>query len=208
VADRTSQQVADGLARARESVMRASVASSAHRTVTESVGEERESIRAFDLPIDGNGGIYGGIAWGRAIHKCIEAVGRGRDGKSLTAFIAAVVADEGLRPEQCSEVARLLGELRKSECWTSLMAAGAPCFELPVMSVSRDGDRTVVSEGVIDAATLHDGGWFVADWKTDGVDEATWTHRAEKYRKQVAAYEQMLTALSGRPSRSELHRVR
>ena len=177
--------------------------------MTESAKSERETERTYDLRLASGRGA----AWGRAVHRALEACGRGRSGEALERFIRAVVMDERLDEggadvdELVSELATLVERIRDSEAWRDLLRAERRAFELPVVRVAPDGDGTVVTEGVIDAAALVDGEWRIYDWKTDDVPDETWTERLRSYERQVAAYADMLRELAGRPARGEVRRV-
>ncbi|HWG33182.1 MAG TPA: UvrD-helicase domain-containing protein [Gemmatimonadaceae bacterium] len=205
---RTSEQplseLLDAIAAANGRVMTAATPSLTRCTVTESARDERERARAYDLPRASGRGV----AWGRAVHRCIEAAGRGRTGAALSAFAAAVVADEELNDECAAELCTLVSELQRSDVWKQLMRGENARFELPVMHVSDDGGRALVTEGVIDAAALTDDKWLVVDWKTDAANGDEWGRRKARYDEQVGAYEAILTALSQRPATSEIHRIR
>ncbi|HEX6535264.1 MAG TPA: UvrD-helicase domain-containing protein [Gemmatimonadaceae bacterium] len=176
-------------------------------TVTESAKEARFERRAYDVPEQGTGAGTG-AAWGRAVHRSIEALGRGRRGDALHAFVAAVARDEGLEAEQRERLASLLGEVERSGAWRRLTAHGAPRIELPVMRcISESGQERIV-EGVIDAAALGEDGWLVVDWKSDDVTDDVWRERAAQYGRQVAAYVEMLSALTGREAKGVVERVR
>lgn len=202
--ERSAQYVKQAIADARHNVKRAATASIAHKTVTESAKELRESAHVYDLPVEKSTGK----AWGRAVHRCIEGAGRGRSGASLSAFIAAILSDEGLNQNQSTEIEGLINGIRESAVWARLMSGERPLFELPVMQLTHETAIETVVEGVIDAAALTDGEWLMADWKTDSVGETEWVRRLGQYEEQVGAYQMMLSALSGRPAHSEIRRVR
>ena len=204
VTDRTVANVTEAISAAALHVERARDSSIRRRTVTESAREQREAARAYDLPID-NGR---GAAWGRAVHRCIEAAGCGRTGASLRAFAAAIAADEGLSGHHATELETLIVDLRQSDVWKRLTHDGSARFELSVMRVADGNSGPVLTEGVIDAATLTDGEWLVVDWKTDAAGGDAWAKRKPRYDRQVGAYEEILTALSQYPATSEIHRVR
>jgi len=204
VTDRTVANVTEAISAAALHVERARDSSIRRRTVTESAREQREAARAYDLPID-NGR---GAAWGRAVHRCIEAAGCGRTGASLRAFAAAVAADEGLSGHHATELETLIVDLRQSDVWKRLTHDGSARFELSVMRVADGNSGLVLTEGVIDAATLTDDEWLVVDWKTDAATGDEWAARKAKYDGQVSAYAEMLTALSQHPASSTIHRVR
>jgi ATP-dependent helicase/nuclease subunit A len=204
VADRTLPEVVTATTAATDRVARASEASIVRHTVTESAREQLETARTYDLPRDGGRGA----AWGRAVHRCIEAAGRGRTGPSLLAFAAAVASDEKLSDDHAAELESLILDLQRSDVWKRLTRNGSARFELPVMRVAEEGVTPILTEGVIDAAALLDDEWLVVDWKTGAASGDEWARRKARYEKQVGAYEAILTALSQHSSTSEIHRVR
>jgi len=204
VVDRDATYIAGAIADAADGVTRASIASMSHRTVTESVKEQREDALMYDRSPDGGKGT----AWGRAVHRCIEAMGRGRSTESLRAFGAAVASDEALDPADADVLIALVDDVRQSDVWNRLTANGRAYFELPVMRYSVDAERAVLTEGVIDAAALTDDEWLIVDWKTDSATGDEWAARKAKYDGQVGAYAEMLTALSQHSASSTIHRVR
>lgn len=204
VTDRTLPEIVDATAAATDRVTRASEASITRHTVTESAQEEREVARAYDLPRDKGRGP----AWGRAVHRCIEGAGRGRAGQSLRAFAAAVASDESLSDDDAFQLEALIVDLQQSDVWKRLTRDGSARFELPVMRVGEGGSALVLTEGVIDAAALTDGGWLVVDWKTDAASGDEWAARKSRYDKQVGAYEAILGSLSQHGATGEIHRIR
>ncbi|NUO65047.1 MAG: UvrD-helicase domain-containing protein [Gemmatimonadaceae bacterium] len=201
------QRSADELREATENATRrlglASVPTLRVATVTESVKEQRETARAYDLPK----ATSPGAAWGRAVHRAMEAVGRGRSGESLDVFLAAVAREEELDAERSAALPRLVAELTASERWTRLMA-NAPALELTIMSRTTEDGADLLTEGVIDAASRDADGWTLLDWKTDGVADAEWAKRVDQYERQVGTYGEMLTALTGAPAAGEIVRAR
>ncbi|MEO8227725.1 MAG: UvrD-helicase domain-containing protein [Gemmatimonadota bacterium] len=179
-----------------------------HATVTESAKAERELQRNYDVRPSGGHGA----AWGRAVHRAIEAMGRGRTGAALEQFIRAIAADERLGvtgpvpDETIATLMRVLDQVRERPEWLALQA-GRAAYEVPIVRiVERDGKPQLV-EGVIDAVGFGPG-VTVLDWKTDEVDGVTWHEREAAYRKQVEMYAAMLTALDGEAAAGELVRVR
>ena len=135
-------------------------------------------------------------------------MGRGRSGEKLHAFIAAVAADEGLSAEQSGELKELARNVSESEAWRSLFEHGEPQFELSIMQRSHDGDVEVLTEGVIDAASVNAEGWIVVDWKSDLVGDDAWGERLVKYERQVGKYADLLGALTGLHVDTSIERVR
>src|SRR6185312_4524418 len=201
---RSLSEVLDAITAANTRVMTAAASSLMRHTVTESARDERETARVYDL----RRASGRGVAWGRAVHRCIEAAGRGRTGAALSAFAAAVVADEELDDECAAELCTLISELQQSDVWKRLTRDGSARFELPVMRVAEGGSALVLTEGVIDAAALTDGEWLVVDWKTDAASGDEWAARKSRYDKQVGAYEAILTALSQHGATGAIHRIR
>ena len=148
-----------------------------------------------------------GMAWGRAVHRSIEAMGRGRAGASLKAFVEAVANDEELDAAQAAALWPVVERVASSSQWQSVVADGVPAFELTIMRASdRDGVETI-AEGVIDAVTGSEGGYRIVDWKTDVADDAAWATREVTYARQVETYAEMLATLTGTPVSGRLERV-
>lgn len=173
------------------------------QTVTQSAKEASEPT-----PFVLRGQAVGdGQAWGRAVHRVIEAYLRGRRDETLGAFARAVAHDERLSPALEAELLAFAADAATAAWSRRIPADAAVRPELTVMRQIADGGAAVITEGVIDAATLHDGAWSVVDWKTDRVDAAEWGRRAEGYRRQVTLYGEILTGLSGVPCVVEVERV-
>jgi ATP-dependent helicase/nuclease subunit A len=180
-------------------------------TVTESAKADRELHAAYGaVPIGGTGL---GAAWGRAVHRAVEGMGRGRVGESLAAFVEAVARDERLAPDEAglaAAAARLtdvLVRIRGTDAWHALMASPARLLECPMVGVTHDGDREQAVEGVADAVLLHGDHCHVLDWKSDDVADGAWSERAPTYERQVAAYARIVRALTGLQASAELVRV-
>jgi ATP-dependent helicase/nuclease subunit A len=180
----------------------ASEASLRFVTVTESAKQERDEEREYDLPSGG-----AGVAWGRAVHRTLEGMGRGRTGDNLRAFISAVAADQKLSAEQSEELGRLAAKIGSSEAWRALFDGGRPQFELSIMRCTEEDEIEVITEGVIDAAVAAGDQWLVVDWKSDKVGDEVWRERSTKYERQVSAYAEMVSALTGLEVRSRVERV-
>jgi ATP-dependent helicase/nuclease subunit A len=200
---RSAASIAAAAVEAEERRKEASTPSIRFVTVT----EEAKGTDA-EQSLDGERGGRGrGVAWGRAVHRSIEALGRGRSGDSLHSFVRAVAVAEELDGADAEDLVALIERTAASEGWRSLVAGGEPRLELTLMSrVERDGVETIL-EGVIDAAVLGDAGWRVVDWKSDVVDAAGWAAREARYAHQVDAYSLMLAALSGRPATGAVERL-
>lgn len=201
--ERSAASLSEATAEASARVARAGVASLRFVTVTE------QAKGTIDDPNTGFAGRGAGLgtAWGNAVHRSIEALGRGRSGESLRAFVRAVALDEGLSAELSDALYPLIERTADSDAWKSLVAAGEMHVELAIMGYGMVDGVETITEGVIDAAVLGPDGWTVADWKTDAVDDATWAKREGNYARQVTAYAELLAALSSQPATGRVERV-
>jgi len=204
----------DGVTDSRAAAGRATVS---RTSVTRSAKAEHAENRAEDVAwasgpreqkVQGRG-----KAWGSAVHRVIEGLGRGRRGDNLRAFARAVAAAEGLAA--AAEVERIANELVEvaERVWASgagevLEGAASRRFEwaLTVTDTGADGVQRL-TEGVIDAAAFNGQTWQVLDWKTDDVDAATWTERSVAYQAQVDRYAAIIAKLRGGPAKGTLRRT-
>ena len=170
-------------------------------TVTESARAEKDAARALHPTTTAQEGSS--RAWGRAVHRVIEALGRGRRGENLSAFIAAVVHDEQLADGKIAILERIAGEVLGSESWGALSTAGMARYEFPVARAIEVAGRVELVEGVIDAASFDGSVWRVFDWKTGGPGVTT----NPEYLAQVQAYAQIISALSKSAATGEIIRV-
>ncbi len=204
--EETSNQIIARASAADARRLAAAQPSQAVRTVSQAAKEHAEDAeRTLHRRYRRVEGEARGPAWGRAVHRTLEAAGRGREGVRLGAFVNAVVRDEGLvgpDDDVSAESTRLLAlveRIRASTDWTALRDAAVRRFELTVATcervedAGRDGGELLrVTEGVLDAAHLDGERWTVLDWKSDAVDDATWAERRVKHEQQVALYAAML----------------
>jgi ATP-dependent helicase/nuclease subunit A len=149
-----------------------------------------------------------GRAWGSALHRALEARGRGREGARLRDHVAAIVRDEELGEEAIDVILRKVEEVASGAEWRALTAAGGGVFELPVMSVAGGDGTARVMEGVIDAAVQRDGGWVLYDWKTDRAGDDVWDQLVPKYEQQIAGYVETVKRLTGADVSGEVVRIR
>jgi ATP-dependent helicase/nuclease subunit A len=204
--ERSTESLLEAVHDATARVVTAGIPSLRFVTVTE---EAKGTAAEQSLAAPRTGGTPGrGLSWGRAVHRALEALGRGRTGDSLRAFVGAVAVDELLDPAMTAELLPLIERTAASDAWKSLISAGLPRVELTVMRRTESAGVESVTEGVIDAAAIGPDGWRVLDWKTDLVEGAEWTERHERYSRQVDAYVELLVALTGQPGQGVVERVR
>jgi ATP-dependent helicase/nuclease subunit A len=208
---RLSRTAADLRARIDELTARRSVAGRATiaaTSVTRSAKGEHAERRAEDAAWASGAGepkVQGrGKAWGSAVHRVIEGLGRGRRGAGLVAFARAVAADEGLAVTAgeagpvAAELVAVAERVGASIAGPSLDGAATRRFEWTVaLADTEAGGAQRVTEGVIDAAAFDGLAWQVLDWKTDEVDDETWAARAVAYQAQVDRYAEIIGRLRG-----------
>ena len=148
-----------------------------------------------------------GRAWGSAVHRCIDAMLRGRTGESLRLFMRAVLNDEGVAMSALERLMQLLDTVAQSPTWKSIKTAGVARSELSVMRAERVGDRVIVTEGVIDVAVDDGTQWRVIDWKSDHADDDAWAAKMQRYTDQVTGYATLLQAITDRPAAGSIERV-
>jgi ATP-dependent helicase/nuclease subunit A len=200
------EALAAAIAHADSRRQRAAEPSLVVSTVTESAKGDVEhwpARRAADASADG-----ARVAWGRAVHRALEALGRGRRGRSLEGFLDAVARAEGLTAHQRIALGAVIRAAERSGLWQYLAEGDIVRVELPVMHCERDGTRTILTEGVIDMTARTPDGWRVVDWKTDDVDEQTWQARLRQYTRQVERYAEILRALTGECVAAQIERIR
>jgi ATP-dependent exoDNAse (exonuclease V) beta subunit len=206
--ERSAASLIAATAEATASVRVAATASLRFTTVTEEAkGTDAEASVVTARAAGERAPAGRGVSWGRAVHRSIEALGRGRTGESLRAFVRAVATDESLDDELSAALLPLVERTASSDAWRSLLAAGGPQVELTVMRRSEQAGVETITEGVVDAAAQGPDGWRIVDWKSDDVDDAGWAARREKYERQVEAYVQMLAALTGQGAEGAVVRV-
>lgn len=175
----------------------------AWKTVTASAKAELLARQALeDVSVEGRGA---GAAWGRAIHRSLEAAGRsGSEG--LKATVRRIAAEEAIEP-RAADVLQAVHRVFAGPVWQELMAAPERRFEWPIAGwVDSEGTSTYL-EGVIDAAWQTADGWKIVDWKTDDVAGDVWAAREPMYQKQLETYSQLLTSALSVTVESELVRV-
>ena len=150
---------------------------------------------------------------GPGIHRALEAMGRGRSGASLDAFVRAVARDERLAVDEAglaaaaAELLEVLSRIRETPEWRELVASRSRLLECPMVRVTRDGPREEIVEGVADAVIVEAGGVRVLDWKSDDVADDVWAAREPAYRRQVGLYADMIRGLTGIEATGALVRV-
>jgi len=132
--------------------------------------ENVTSLAKKDLEVpEWRRGSYG-MAWGRAVHKMLEIVGRG-NGKDVNLDLLAknVLVAEEMSLEKKSELVRLVQSIMRSEFWVRVKHAERKLFEVPFSILTDTQALPTILTGAIDLAFLESAGWVIADFKTDDV---------------------------------------
>jgi len=175
-------------------------------------GEWESSDTGRPASAGGHRSEPGGIPWGNAVHRALEAAAAGIEGESLRTLCRNVLVEEGLTDDagealHLDELLVLIGEVRRSDLWKRVEAAQQVLVEIPIsfrttcadaarmVGAPDDGDDApLVLDGVIDLAFKEDDGWVLVDWKTDRSPTEETVHR---YARQLQVYQACWEALSG-----------
>ncbi|MBC8086290.1 MAG: UvrD-helicase domain-containing protein [Phycisphaerae bacterium] len=152
---------------------------------------------------------------GTLVHAALEAALRGRTGTELREYAAALVwhevpeADDAKRAELLREILGAVDDAKRTESWTLLTSgANRPLPELNVANFAVRAKTAVLTEGVIDAAVLHNGEWVVVDWKLNRSSEPVWQRLMEVYQQQAASYVETLQIRTAASGNARIERLR
>jgi ATP-dependent helicase/nuclease subunit A len=143
-------------------------------------------------------GSYG-MAWGRAVHRMLEIVGRG-DGKDVKLYGLAknVLVAEEMGMEKKVELVRLVESIMGSEFWERVKKAEKKLFEVPFSILTDKEAVSTILTGAIDLAFLESGGWVIADFKTDDVRDNLQSF-VDYYAPQVQIYSRHWAEITKQP---------
>lgn len=153
--------------------------------------------KALEVP-EWRRGSYG-MAWGRAVHKMLEIVGRG-NGKDVKLDLLAknVLVAEEMNLDKKGELKRLVEAIVESEFWDRVKKADRKLFEVP-FSILMDKEKLpTILTGAIDLAFLESDGWVIADFKTDDVRTDLQSF-VDYYTPQVQIYCQHWAEITQQP---------
>jgi ATP-dependent helicase/nuclease subunit A len=176
-------------------------------------------------PAEGSRTMARGFEWGSVVHAALASAARGTEGKALEAVCRSLLVeyerpvDDRGEPLELWELLGLVRAVRSSDLWARAMAADR-CYPEIGFAAPRAGSLSGVNgagggpgppgsamsqpipewvEGVIDLAFREDGGWVIADYKTDVGDDPDFERRATAYRRQVELYAECWAELTGDP---------
>jgi len=144
-----------------------------------------------------------GMSWGRIVHHVLNVVGRGDDVDLELLVRNALVAEErdlGEKWRMLDLIEAILG----SEFWARMQKAERKYFEIPfsvktdAKALELDEDLPIILTGVIDLVFWEDGGWVIADYKTDEIERSL-KKFIDYYAPQVKIYSQFWEQITGEP---------
>jgi ATP-dependent helicase/nuclease subunit A len=153
----------------------------------------------------------------------IETEGLPVGDEELLGMAGNALAAVGLGREEAAELSSLARSIVRSEFWSRAMTAGRKHFEVPfsVRVGPKDRDYAglasaaplvalggarpvavapgapVLVSGAIDLAFFEEGGWVIADYKSDRVSEAGLDALVAYYRPQVELYTRFWAKITG-----------
>jgi ATP-dependent helicase/nuclease subunit A len=158
--------------------------------------ESVTSLAKKDLEVpEWRRGSYG-MAWGRAVHKMLETVGKW-DGyweastdrylQRLIQLSENVLVAEEISLDKRVELAKLVLSITGSEFWERVKQAERKFFEVPFSILTDREALPTILTGAIDLVFLKSEGWIIADFKTDDVRDNLQSF-VDYYAPQVKIY--------------------
>jgi len=157
-----------------------------------------------DLPGWSDSGL--GMSWGRVVHHVLNVVGRG-DEVDLELLVRNALVAEERDPGERFRMFDLIKSILDSELWSRMQKAEKKYFEIP-FSVKTDtkelpgleggNGKDVILSGVIDLVFWEEGGWVIADYKTDEI-ERNLQKFVDYYSPQIKIYSQFWEQITGEP---------
>jgi ATP-dependent helicase/nuclease subunit A len=135
-----------------------------------------------------------GMSFGNVIHQALEVLTRDRGRTDLEQLIPALLAAHACPADEKKEVIDLLARVQETALWRRALASPELLCEVPFGVFADDTYLT----GTVDLAFREEGGWVLADYKTDAVkDEIHLEQLVDYYRPQVAEYTRRWEEITG-----------
>lgn len=132
-----------------------------------------------------------GMAWGKVIHRSLEALGKGMVKEDLELFVEAALEDEGMGKALKKEVIDTITAISESILWKEVQLSEKSLFEVPfscrISPRDSSGAEYAILSGVIDLVYKTRDGWVIVDYKTDDVG-TTLDEFVTYYAPQVKTY--------------------
>jgi ATP-dependent helicase/nuclease subunit A len=146
-------------------------------------------------------GMDRGRVWGTIIHQLLEAQGKAPQA-DMRAMAETLLSQEDLHPDLVEEALELVRRVTGSPLWRRAMASPRRFVEVPFSrAIHAENGLPELVNGVIDLVFEEEGGWVIADYKTDRHPESHLPHLTELYRPQLASYKQSWETMTGQPVR-------
>ncbi|MDQ0917575.1 exodeoxyribonuclease V subunit beta [Paenibacillus sp. V4I5] len=153
-----------------------------------------------------------GMAYGSLVHMGIEAVGKGKEGEQLTAYVEMLADQLEVKDDFVAEAVFAVVAFTNSELWQRALRAKTRLHEVRLLfmksseevagdavsapevavsieeGTSADTVRAVYVEGVIDFLFEEEDGWVIVDFKTDHFEDGKEEAFVRFYRPQVMTY--------------------
>ncbi len=142
-----------------------------------------------------------GVSWGNAVHRMLEAAGRGASDVELQTMAPLILEEEGRAREEAQALLALVHGVQATELWQRMMHAEERLFEVPLAAVETTGSPDKLVRGIVDVAFREPDGWVLIDYKTDSISVDSLDLLVSYYRDQVTYYKQNWQRLSGELSK-------
>ncbi len=141
-----------------------------------------------------------GASWGSTIHTLLEASAK-EPNADLLALAKEVLAQCELPLDRAAEAVATVKAVLQSPLWRRAAASACRLVEAPlcIASPATDGCPATILRGVVDLAFLEDGGWVIADYKTDAAAAQRPQEVMDHYRPQLAAYADAWCKVTNQP---------
>jgi ATP-dependent helicase/nuclease subunit A len=132
-----------------------------------------------------------GDAWGRVVHKSLEACGKGN--RSILESLAKQwLQEETLPSEKSIDLLHAVDRVLSSDLWKRMRAAEEKHFELPFAFY--ESPQKVIF-GVIDLIFKEKDGWVIVDYKSDDFENDP--PRKSHYLQQIGRYAEIWKKMTG-----------
>jgi ATP-dependent helicase/nuclease subunit A len=152
-----------------------------------------------------------GMAWGRVLHRLLEAV-MSDPTLPVETVAANLLADEARRPEDLEEAVRVVAGVRASPLWRRALAAQKRLVEVPFAIrvpgaeiAAGVGNGDTLLQGAIDLVFEEEERWVVVDYKSDIVSKENRQSLVDFYRPQVEHYRKYWEKLTGKKTIAGLY---
>ncbi len=176
-----------------------------YATSSPSKFEDRESFVAREA-------TGKGMAWGRVLHRLLEASMRDRTGLlDFSKYAENLLREEERGVEELPEVLATLQAVSDSDVWRRAKVSPTCLVEVPFATVVKSSDYGLpdppgetLLNGAIDLVYKEDGVWKLIDYKTDAISGST-AELVSFYAPQLRAYRDQWQKLTGEKTEAGLY---